>query len=166
MRNSRYKPFYKQWLLDNNVDIIIDGRSTRYVPTNKLDRNYKTAVVRQIKKSGKWKDCSICPNTRPHPKGLLKECTYIVCNIGYWDENKRWRSTGIPLHRIIYAWFNDVILPYNENDELMDICHNNRQRDDNHINNLRWDTRAHNLAEREGFINQWGPRKKAKKDEN
>ena len=161
---SRYKVFTKQWLLDNNVDLIIDEMSTRDVPTetlNRLYRNYEELIVRQIKTKGYYQECSICVDRVPHPKGYFKQCDYLMCNIGYRDENGKWKSTGIPLHRIIYVWFNDVIQPYNENGELMDICHINHNRHDNHIGNLKWDTRRNNLAERKGFINQYGYRKVA-----
>ena len=125
---------------------------------NEIFKNYEELVVRQIKSKGYYQDCSLCDNVIKHPKGEFKACDYVMCNIGY-NEDGKWHSTGIPLHRIVYVWFNDIIMPYNKYGELMDICHNNRDRHDNHIRNLRWDTRKNNLAERKGYINQYGYRK-------
>ena len=166
--NSRYKVFTKQWLLDNNVDLIIDGQSTRNIDTKQLKKdfwNYKTLEVQQYSnKYKKWYPRKPISNTKIHSKGIKKKCTYYQIGIS----RRKQTTIGIPLHRIVYVWFNDIILPYNENEEKMEICHNIRVPNDiildNHIKNLRWDTAKQNRAERDGAINQYGRKKNDKAD--
>lgn len=157
--NNRYKPFYKQWLIDNNVKVYLDGVDTTDIPTKDLNRDYETLEVYQW--SNRMKKYLLrppVPNTALHPQGELKECTYYQVNITSGAKGSR-ISQGLPLHRVVYVWFNDVIYPYNEDNEKMEILHNNGDRSDNHINNLRWDTAKQNRAERKGYVNQYGVRK-------
>lgn len=122
-------------------------------------KGYKTFDIYQYSfKFHKWLKKTPIPNTKIHEKGINKECTYLqipVSGIG-----------SIPLHRFVFVWFNEIIEPYNENGELMDICHKDRDRENNHIDNLKWDTRKNNLAERTGAINQYGRRKNEMLREN
>jgi hypothetical protein len=49
-KNDRYQPLTKNWLKSIGVDIIIDGVSTRDIPTRALKMfyyDYKTLEVRQ-----------------------------------------------------------------------------------------------------------------------
>lgn len=162
VRNERYKPFTKQWLLDQGIDVILDGVSTKDIPLRSLQLfyyDYKTLEVRQYShKWHKWMTKAIVRNTAIHDKGILKECSYYQVSVC-----RRHKTTlGIPLHRIVYVWFNNVIEPYNSNNEKMEICHNKRYDDpilDSHITNLRWDTAKANRADRGGAVNQYGPRK-------
>lgn len=157
--NSRYKPFYKQWLIDNGVRVYLDGIDTTDIPTKDLNRDYKTLEVYQwSNKKKKYLLRKPVPNTAFHMQGELVICTYYQVNITSGDKGKR-VSEGLPLHRIVYVWFNDVIYPYNENNEKMEIMHNNGDSSNNHISNLRWDTAKQNRAERKGYVNQWGKRK-------
>ena len=36
-KNDRYKPLTKEWLLSIGVDVVIDGVSTRNIPSNDID---------------------------------------------------------------------------------------------------------------------------------
>lgn len=157
MRNKRYKDFTKQWLIDNGVEVFIDGVDTTHIPTDQLSDNYKTFEIYQYKRSGYMK-CKETPNSQPHPKGLIKTTTYMQVNIGHW-EGKKWKSAGIPLHRVVFVWFNDIVKAYDDNGRKMDICHKDHKWYNNHIKNLKWDTHKNNLAERDGYINQWGFKK-------
>lgn len=121
--------------------------------------DYKTIEIRQYsKKYKKWFTKTPQPNIKLHPKGIIGKCIYYQVSLSIPHKPTK----GVPMHRIVYAWFNDIIEPYNENNEKMEICHNERFDDiwkDNHILNLRWDTAKNNRAERKGAINQYGTRK-------
>lgn len=82
---------------------------------------------------------------------MIGECTYY--QVGITEPKKA--TKGIPLHRIIYVWFNDIILPYNENKEKMEVCHIDGISSNNHILNLKYDTAKNNRAERGGAKNQY-----------
>lgn len=158
-RNERYKTLTKDWLKSIGVDVVIDGVSTRNIPTYRLKdlfKDYETLEIRQYSnKFKKWIYKTPMANTAIHEKGIIKKCTYYQISLSVPHE----RSIGIPFHRIVYVWFNDVIEPYNENDEKMEICHINGDSSDNHIDNLKWDTAKKNRAERKGAINQYGKKK-------
>lgn len=159
VKNNRYQPFTKEWLKSIGVDVIIDGVSTYNIPTQALKMfyyDYKTLVIRQYsRKFKKWFEKTPCPNTKIHEKGIIGKCTYYQVSISIPHKN----SKGIPIHRIIYAWFNDVIEPYNEFNEKMEICHIDGDSANNHITNLVWDTAKNNRAQRKGAINQYGKKK-------
>ena len=158
-RNERYKTLNKDWLISIGVDVVIDGLSTRYIPTEFLKRfceHYETLEVRQYSnKFKKWIYKTPMANTATHEKGIIKECTYYQISLSVPHE----RSIGIPLHRIVYVWFNDIIEPYNEKGEKMEICHEDGHSYNNHITNLTWDTAKNNRATRRGAINQYGKKK-------
>ena len=155
VRNDRYKTFTKEWLLSIGVDVVIDGVSTREIPTNALKLfyyDYKTLVVRQYSnKFKKWIEKTPYPNTAMHEKGIIGECTYYQIGISVPKKN----TIGVPLHRIVYVWFNDIIEPYNEKNEKMEICHIDGDSSNNHISNLIWDTAKNNRAQRKGAKNQY-----------
>lgn len=159
-RNERYKTLTKDWLKSIGVDILIDGVSTKEIPTEALRRaymDYTTLEVRQYSnKFKRWIGKTPIANTKTHEKGIIKKCTYYQISLSVPHE----RSIGIPFHRIVYAWFNDVIEPYNKYDEKMEICHKDCDSSNNHINNLIWDTAKSNRAARKGAINQYGKKKK------
>lgn len=159
-RNERYKTLTKDWLKSIGVDVVIDGISTKNIPTYRLKdlfKDYETLEIRQYSnKFKKWIYKTPMANTKTHEKGIIKKCTYYQISLSVPHE----RSIGIPFHRIVYAWFNDIIEPYNENDEKMEICHIDGHSYNNHINNLKWDTAKKNRAERRGAINQYGKKKK------
>ena len=162
VRNDRYKTLTKDWLLSIGVDVVIDGISTRGIPSNVLRAfyyEYENLEIRQYSsKFKKWITKKPIPNTKLHEKGLIGKCTYYQISLSVPNQ----KSVGIPLHRIVYAWFHDVIEPYNENNEKMEICHINGDSSNNHITNLIWDTAKNNRAQRKGAINQYGLRKKEK----
>lgn len=160
IKNDRYKVLTKEWLLSIGVDIVIDGVSTKDIPSNVLRASYyeyENLEIRQYSnKFKKWITKTPTANTAIHKKGILGKCTYYQIGLGV----PKHKSIGIPLHRIIYAWFYDIIEPYNENNEKMEICHINGDSSNNHITNLVWDTAKNNRAQRKGAINQYGLRKK------
>ena len=159
VRNERYQPLTKDWLKSLGVDVVIDGVSTYNIPTKALKLfyyDYKTLEVRQwSNKFNKWIIKKPMPNTKLHEKGIIGKCTYYQISLSISKQ----KSIGIPLHRIIYVWFNDIIEPYNENNEKMEICHKNGDSSNNHITNLKWDTAKNNRAQRKGAINQYGMKK-------
>ena len=159
-KNDRYKQLTREWLLSIGVDIVIDGVSTREIPSNVLRAfyyEYETLEVRQYSnKFKKWINKTPNPNTAIHEKGIIGKCTYYQISLSVPKQ----KSVGIPLHRIIYAWFYDIIEPYNENNEKMEVCHKNGDSSNNHITNLILDTAKNNRAQRNGAINQYGLRKK------
>ena len=161
-KNDRYKPLTKEWLLSIGVDVVIDGVSTKDIPSNVLRAfyyDYETLEVRQYSnKFKKWIDKKPCPNTAKHEKGIIGKCTYYQISLSVPKQ----KSIGVPLHRIIYAWFHDIIEPYNENNEKMEICHIKGDSSNNHITNLVWDTAKNIRARRKGAINQYGLKKKEK----
>lgn len=158
IRNDRYKVFTKQWLIDHNVEIRLDGVATSSIPTKALKMffyDYKTIEIQQFSfKYNKWYTKKPIPNKVPHPKGIIGECTYYQVPITIDGH-----GTSIPLHRIVYVWFNDIIEPYNEDNEKMEICHIDGDSSNNHILNLTYDTAKNNRAQRKGAINQYGYRK-------
>ena len=162
VKNDRYKALTKEWLLSIGVDIVIDGVSTKEIPSNILRAfyyEYENLEIRQYSnKFKKWIDKTPNPNTAIHEKGIIGKCTYYQISLSVPKK----KSVGIPLHRIVYAWFHDIIEPYNENNEKMEICHINGDSSDNHITNLVWDTAKNNRAQRKGAVNQHGLRKKEK----
>lgn len=162
IRNDRYKPLTKEWLLSIGVDVVIDGVSTREIPSNVLRAfyyDYETLEVRQYSnKFKKWIDKTPKPNTKIHEKGIIGKCTYYQISLSVPKQ----KSVGIPLHRIVYVWFHDIIEPYNENNEKMEICHIKGDSSNNHITNLVWDTAKNNRAQRKGAVNQHGYKKKEK----
>lgn len=153
----RYKKITKDDILNNDIAIIIDGKYTNRMSLDELDkmRDYKTFEIYQFSyKYNRWMEKKPVANTAMHEKGINKECVYYQIPIRMYGKSK-----SIPFHRLVYLWFNGEIEPYNENGELMDICHIDRDSSNNHITNLKWDTRKNNLAERTGAINQYGKRK-------
>ena len=57
IKNDRYKVFTTEWLLSIGVDIVIDGFSTRGIPSNVLRAfyyEYETLEIRQY--SNKYKE--------------------------------------------------------------------------------------------------------------
>ena len=160
IKNDRYKALTKEWLLSIGVDVVIDGVSTKDIPSNVLRAfyyEYETLEIRQYSnKFKKWIDKTPKANTAIHKQGIIGKCTYYQIGLGV----PKHKSIGIPMHRIVYAWFYDTIEPYNENNEKMEICHINGDSSNNHITNLAWDTAKHNRAQRKGAINQYGLRKK------
>lgn len=163
VRNDRYKPLTKEWLLSIGVDIVIDGVSTKDIPSNVLRAfyyEYETLEIRQYSnKFKKWITKTPCPNTANHEKGIIGKCTYYQIGLRFTKQ----KTGAIPLHRIIYVWFHDIIEPYNENNEKMEICHINGDSSNNHITNLAWDTAKNNRSQRNGAVNQYGLRKKKEK---
>ena len=158
-KNDRYQPLTKDWLKSLGVDVVIDGVSTYNIPTKALKMfyyDYKTLEIRQYSnKFKKWITKTPIPNTKIHEKGIIGKCTYYQISLSVPKQ----KSIGIPLHRIIYVWFNDIIEPYNENNEKMEICHIDGDSSNNHITNLVWDTAKNNRAQRKGAINQYGMKK-------
>lgn len=155
IESYRYKPLTREWLLSIGVDIVIDGVPTRGIPSNVLRAfyyEYETLEVRQYSnKFKKWITKKPIPNTKLHEKGIIGECTYYQIGLSVPKQ----KSIGVPLHRIVYAWFHDIIEPYNENNEKMEICHKNGDSSNNHITNLVWDTAKNNRAQRKGARNQY-----------
>lgn len=155
IKNPRYKALTKAWLKDINIDVIIDGVSTKDIDTLGLRMffyDYKTLEVRQWStRYNKWLTKNPIPNTAPHEKGIIGECTYYQLSLSIPHKN----SQSIPLHRLVYVWFNDIIEPYNENNEKMEICHIDGDSSNNHITNLVWDTAKNNRAQRKGAKNQY-----------
>lgn len=94
------------------------------------------------------------PNTKLHDKGQIGKTTYYQVPITI-----NGIGTAIPLHRIVYVWFNDIIPAYNEYDEKLEICHKDGNWENCHISNLVLDTAKNNRAQRNGYVNQWGKRK-------
>ena len=162
VRNNRYKTFTKEWLLSIGVDIVIDGVSTKEIPSNVLRAfyyEYETLEIRQYSnKFKKWIYKKPNANTKIHEKGIIGKCTYYQISLSVPKQD----SVGVPIHRIVYAWFHDIIEPYNENNEKMEICHIDGDSSNNHITNLVWDTAKNNRAQRKGAVNQHGLRKKEK----
>ena len=160
VKNDRYKPLTREWLLSIGVDIVIDGVSTREIPSNVLRAfyyEYETLEIRQYSnKFKKWITKKPIVNTAIHKKGIIGKCTYYQIGLRFTKQ----KTGAIPLHRIIYAWFYDIIEPYNENNEKMEVCHKNGDSSNNHITNLVLDTAKNNRAQRKGAINQYGLRKK------
>lgn len=118
--------------------------------------DYKTLEVRQWStKYKKWLTKKPIPNTASHEKGIIGECTYYQLSLSIPHKN----SQSIPLHRLVYVWFNDIIEPYNEDNEKMEICHKKRFLDDpvkdSHIQNIFYDTAKYNRAQRKGAKNQY-----------
>ena len=159
VRNDRYKALTKDWLISIGVDVIIDGVSTREIPTKALKLfyyNYKTLTVRQYSnKFNKWIEKTPYKNTAKHEKGIIGECAYYQIGISVPKQ----KSIGVPVHRIVYVWFNDIIEPYNEKNEKMEICHIDGDSSNNHISNLVWDTAKNNKAQRKGAKNQYEKKK-------
>lgn len=124
--------------------------------------DYKTLEVRQwSNKFKKWFIKKPVLNTKKHEKGMIGECAYYQIPICIPHKI----TQGIPLHRVIYVWFNDIIEPYNEDNEKMEICHKERYLDDpvkdSHITNIFYDTAKVNRAMRKGAKNQyWKPNEK------
>lgn len=152
---NKYKVFKKEDLILNDIRVIIDGidttciRDLKYL--NEHFYNYKTfEIIQYSHKFKKWITKQACRNTIHHDQGIIKECNYYQVPLRLFGVPK-----GIPLHRIVYVWFNGEIQPYNKKGELMDICHKDHDSSNNHISNLKWDTRKNNLAERKGATNQW-----------
>ena len=162
VKNDRYKALTKEWLLSIGVDVVIDGVSTRNIPSNVLRAfyyEYETLEIRQYSnKFKKWITKTPIANTAIHKKGIIGKCTYYQIGLRFTKQ----KTGAIPLHRIVYAWFHDIIEPYNENNEKMEICHKNGDSSNNHITNLIWDTAKNNRAQRRGAVNQHGLRKKEK----
>ena len=162
VRNDRYKVFTKEWLLSIGVDVVIDGVSTKEIPSNVLRAfyyEYENLEIRQYSnRFKKWITKKPKPNTKIHEKGIIGKCTYYQISLSVPKQ----KSVGIPLHRIIYVWFHDIIEPYNENNEKLEICHVNGDSSNNHITNLVLDTAKNNRAQRKGAVNQHGLRKKEK----
>lgn len=158
-KNDRYKPFTRQQLMDLGVDLVIDGVSTREIDSGALQlffNDYKTLEVKQYSKRAKaFLVKKPVLNTKVHEKGMIGECAYFQVSLSIPHKN----SQGIPLHRIVYAWFNDIIEPYNEYNEKMEICHKERFLDDpvkdSHITNIFYDTAKNNRAMRKGAKNQY-----------
>ena len=75
VRNDRYKTLTKEWLLSIGVDIVIDGVSTKTIPSNVLRAfyyEYENLEIRQYSnKYKKWFDKTPCPNTATHEKGII-----------------------------------------------------------------------------------------------
>ena len=159
-KNDRYKTLTKEWLLSIGVDIVIDGVSTKDIPSNVLRAfyyEYETLEVRQYSnKFKKWITKTPIPNTAIHKQGIIGKCTYYQIGLRFTKQ----KTGAIPLHRIVYAWFYDIIEPYNENNEKMEIGHWNGDSSNNHITNLIWDTAKNIRARRKGAVNQHGLRKK------
>ena len=155
IKNPRYKTLTKAWLKELNVDVIIDGVSTKDIDTLGLRMffyDYKTLEVRQWStRYNKWLTKTPIPNTASHDKGIIGECTYYQISLSVPKGN----TLGVPLHRLVYVWFNDIIEPYNENNEKMEICHIDGDSSNNHITNLVWDTAKNNRAQRKGAKNQY-----------
>lgn len=172
IRNPRYMPLTRQYLIDLGVDIILDGVSTKDIDTEALKLfwyDYKTLqVVQWSDRHKKLINKTPILNTKAHDKGILKECTYFQVSLTKpVSENSTMKNGfGVPLHRLVYVWFNDIIEPYNEYNEKMEVCHKERYLDDpikdSHILNLFYDTAKNNRATRKGAINQYGLRKKDK----
>lgn len=113
--------------------------------------NYQTlTVVQYSKRYKKWIEKKPNSNHAIHPKGIIGVCTYDQISISVPHNLSR----GIPLHRIVYVWFNDIIEPYNEYNEKMEICHKDGNSHNNHLSNLVWDTAKNNRAMRKGARNQ------------
>ena len=139
---------------------MIDGVSTRNIPSNVLRAfyyEYETLEIRQYSnKFKKWINKTPKPNTKIQEKGIIGKCTYYQIGLRFTKQ----KTGAIPIHRIIYAWFYDIIEPYNENNEKMEVCHKNGDSNNNHITNLVLDTAKNNRAQRNGAVNQYGLRKK------
>ena len=160
---SRYKLFTKGWLLVNGVKVFIDGVDTTSwtrEQLNEIKDTYKTFQIFQTtpRNKGRYLERKPIPNNKNHSKGINKNCTYYQVGLAYGPKGHR-ATKGIPLHRIVYVWFKDLILPYNFEGEKMDICHIDHDWKNCHFSNLKWDTHKNNLAERTGAINQYGKRK-------
>ena len=155
IKNDRYKPLTKEWLLSIGVDVIIDGVSTKDIPSNVLRAfyyEYETLEIRQYSnKFKKWITKTPIANTAVHKQGIIGKCTCYQIGLRFTKQ----KTGAIPMHRIVYAWFYDTIEPYNENNEKMEICHINGDSSNNHITNLAWDTAKHNRAQRSGAVNQY-----------
>ena len=162
IKNDRYKPLTKEWLLSTGVDVVIDGVSTRGIPSKVLRAfyyDYETLEVRQYSnKFKKWIYKKPKPNTAFHEKGIIGKCTYYQIGLRFTKQ----KTGAIPLHRIVYVWFHDIIEPYNENNEKMEICHIKGDSSNNHITNLVWDTAKNNRAQRKGAKNQYDKNRKEK----
>ena len=160
--NPRYKTLSKLDLLNNDIAVVIDGEFTNYMSLEELNekhRDYKTFEIFQFSyKYNRWMPKQAVINTMRHDKGINKACSYYQVPIRFYG-----KPASIPLHRFIYVWFKGEIKPYNDQGELMDICHIDRDSSNNHISNLKYDTRKNNLAERDGAVNQYGLRKKDRK---
>lgn len=158
-KNNRYKPFTRQQLMDLGVDLVLDGVSTREIDSGALRlffNDYKTLEVKQYSRKFKtWYTKKPVLNTAKHEKGMIGECSYYQISLSIPNRT----SQGIPLHRIVYVWFNDIIEPYNEDNEKMEICHKERFLDDpvkdSHIQNIFYDTAKNNRAMRKGATNQY-----------
>lgn len=153
-KNDRYQPFTKAWLISLGVDVVIDGVSTRGIPTKALKMfyyDYETLEIRQWSNKFKcWLTRKPVANTKLHEKGIIKTCTYYQIPLCIPHKS----TLGVPIHRIIYAWFNDIIEPYNEKNEKLEVCHIDGNSSNNHILNLKLDTAKNNRAQRKGARNQ------------
>ena len=153
IRNKRYKDFTKQILLDNNVEIYLDYVPTSTIRTDALNlfyNDYKQMYIKQYSKKYKtWYIKTPIVNDKLHEKGEIGKTSYYQVAITI-----NGKGTAIPLHRIIYVWFNDIIPAYNENNEKMEICHKDGNWQNCHISNLILDTAKNNRATRKGNVNQ------------
>lgn len=127
--------------------------------------NYKTLEIKQwSNKEQKWLVKTPIANTAKHEQGIIGECTYYQVSISKPHKTKpgRFEGIGIPLHRIVYAWFNDIVPAYSATNEKLEICHKQRYEDpikDCHILNLFLDTAKNNRRQRRGAVNQYDIRR-------
>lgn len=149
-----FHPMTRQDLWDWGLRIYVDG------VLQELNQEYKrdsSGLIREIdgkyitfyKKCPKYSFRSkwVHPykNDKEHPKGEIGMTSY-------------YSLLGLSLHRVLYIWFYNDLLPE------MDICHIDHNWSNNNLSNLKQDTHRNNLSERRGSINQYGKRKKDRKE--
>lgn len=166
--NTRFKDLIKKDLLKENIKVFIDGEDVTNLPKDELNKRFndpaiegpqyeKLEIFQYSNKYKKWYYKKPIKYEKEHIFGINKVVTYYNISLTL-NGNGR----GIGYHRFVYAFFNDIAKAYNENNELMDICHKDHNTANNNIKNLIWDTRKNNLSDRTGATNQYGKLRRSK----
>lgn len=141
----------KQMLIDQQIEIFVDGHTSSDWVTGVLPDD--NSVIEIYHKSTRgWSKLNSRPNVTKHPKGIKKECVYIMVSWSdYARSKKQW---SIPMQRLLYAWFHGTA------HAGLEIMHIDGNSLNNKVSNLKEGTHEENLAQRTGAINQYGLRKR------
>ena len=97
-----------------------------------------------------WKELTPVVNGKYHPKSNTTKYYYVV---GWSDYAANKTQITLPLARLVYAWF------FGRVPVKMDVDHIDNNSLNNSLDNLQLLTRSENLKKREGWLNQYGPKK-------
>lgn len=150
----------------NGIRVYVDGKEINLFDLDTAEKanagfyDDKEIKIYHESYKNKKRSCFLTPtlNTTKHPKGIIKKCQYYMISFGLWDSPAR--TTALPLQRLLYIWF------YDDLDPELDIGHLNGNSLDNRPSNLKQMTRKENLAMRNGAVNQYGLRKRDRKNES